>query len=162
MEDQDLDDEDKFKFDGHVATIFLIDASVPMFQMPSPVDDEDGEEVYDCPFVLALRCVHSTLLSKIIASQHDSIAVVLFGTKKKDVNDKYGTFASTFVLQDLQKPDGVNIKELEKMFEKNDKTTAEFESLACNPQTFSLADSLWLCSSVFSKQYVIYRMNKWF
>lgn len=150
MEDLD-EDENHIKFDGQDATIFLIDSSAPMFQIPPPVE-EDGEQIIeDCPFIQVLKCIHKILLSKIITAQNDSVAVVLFGTNMTVLyDDKYGVYPNTFVLQDLMKPDKEPIEQLAKLFE--DEDSAKFRNSACSPQTFSLADSLWLCSLMFSKQ----------
>ena len=147
-ENEDLEEETYDAYDGQDAIIFVIDASASMFQIP-PVDEEDVEVSNDCPFTLALKCANATLCKKILTAPNDHVAIVLFGTKKTVPNDKYGVYSSTLLLQDLQKPDSLPIKELENLLRDSD----EFKkSAADNPQSFSLADSLWLCSSIFSKQ----------
>lgn len=143
----DIPEENQY-FDGYNVTIFLIDASAPMFYSV-PTSDEDV--VADCPFTLALKCAHETLMKKIFTFPYDSVAIVLFGTTKSVPNDKYGDYANTCLLQDLKNPDRENILELEKLFREGG--TDELKSKACDPQTFSLADSLWMCSSIISKQY---------
>ncbi len=148
MEDTD-DIEEETVYDGQDAIIFLIDASTSMFQTP-PVDEEDVDVANDSPFTLALKCAHATLCTKILTAPNDFVAIILFGTKKTVPNDKYGVYSKTHLLLDLQKPDGAPIKEIETMFEVGG--IDEYSDAADDPQSFSLADSLWLCSSVFSKQ----------
>jgi ATP-dependent DNA helicase 2 subunit 1 len=152
MEDRDaLEEETYDAYDGRDAIIFLIDASVPMFKKP-PVDDIDAAQTEnDCPFVLAIKCAYDTLCSKIFTDPNDSVAIVLFGTKKTAPNDKYGVYTNTFLLQDLQNPDCEPITQLDDMLNK-DGGMDEYMYAESNPQSISLADSLWLCSSIFSKQ----------
>jgi ATP-dependent DNA helicase 2 subunit 1 len=149
MEDHDiaLEEETYDGYDGRDAIIFLIDASEPMFKSP-PVDDKLRN---DCPFILAIKCAYHTLCSKIFTDPNDSVAVVLFGTQKAAPNEKYGNYANTFLLQDLQNPDCEPITQLDIMLNK-DGGMDEYMYAVSNPQSLSLADSLWLCSSIFSKQ----------
>ncbi|XP_046438131.1 X-ray repair cross-complementing protein 6-like isoform X3 [Daphnia pulex] len=151
MEDRDaLEEETYDAYDGRDAIIFLIDASVPMFKRP-PVDDIDAAQTEnDCPFVLAIKCAYNTLCSKIFTDPNDSVAIVLFGTKKTAPNDKYGVYTNTFLLQDLKNPDCEPITQLDDMLNK-DGGMDEYMYAESNPQSISLADSLWLCSSIFSK-----------
>lgn len=142
-------------FDGRDATIFLVDASAPMFEKTSPsVDNIEAEPtIDDCPFTLAIRCAFNTLKNKIFTAPYDSVAIVLFGTKKKKPNEKYGVYSNTYLLQDLQKPDCDPILQLDEMLNK-DGGIDEYV-YAVDQQSISLADALWLCSSIFSKQYVV-------
>lgn len=138
-------------FDGRDATIFLVDASAPMFEKTSPsVDNIEAEPtIDDCPFTLAIRCAFNTLKNKIFTAPYDSVAIVLFGTKKKKPNEKYGVYSNTYLLQDLQKPDCDPILQLDEMLNK-DGGIDEYV-YAVDQQSISLADALWLCSSIFSK-----------
>ncbi|KAI9557726.1 hypothetical protein GHT06_017555 [Daphnia sinensis] len=137
--------------DGRDATIFLVDASAPMFKKTSlSVDDVEAEPtIDDCPFTLAIRRAFNTLRNKIFTSPYDSVAIVLFGTKKAKPNEKYGVYSNTYLLQDLQKPDCDPILQLDEMLNK-DGGSDEYV-YAVNQQSISLADALWLCSSIFSK-----------
>lgn len=133
---------------GRDATIFLIDASVPMFKT-DVIDEEDPDEPANSPFILALKCAHNTLCSKILTAEHDSVGIVLFGTKKTGVNEKYGLYTNTNVLLDMQKPDCGPIVELETLLNQG---VEDFESSATDPPALALAEALWLCTSMFSKQ----------
>lgn len=128
---------------GHDATIFLIDASAPMF-----VKTEDE----DCPFVQALRCAHNILRNKIFTAPQDSMAVVFFGTSKTaQEEDKYGVYANTLILQDLQVPRREFIQELEKFWEMPGRVE-EFKAAALPKASVVLGDPFWLCSAIFTKQ----------
>jgi ATP-dependent DNA helicase 2 subunit 1 len=76
-QDEDGDAEEELRdvsFGGKDAVLFLIDASPKMLQTVGNVDGES-------PFQMCLRCVHSTLRSKIFASPTDVVGVLFFGTR---------------------------------------------------------------------------------
>lgn len=150
---EDIDEETDQVYDVLDATIFLIDASASMFttHQSNEEDSQETSEDGDSPFVSALRCAYDTLCSKIFTAPSDPVGVVLFGTKKpNNLDEKYGMYSNAHVLQDLKKADCDPIKQLELMIKEGH--FQEYKSLACSPQTFSIADSLWLCSSMFTKQ----------
>jgi len=138
-EDEDLIDE---RLNGRDATIFLLDASSSMF--------ENSEES-DSPFLLALKCVHHILCNKILSSDQDSVAVVLFGTNFKGEDEKYGVYSHTCVLKDLLPPNVETILQIENLISKK-QALDSYAAAATSPLVPSLADGLWLCSSIFSKQ----------
>lgn len=154
MDDRDnIDEETDDTFDGRDATIFLVDASARMFEkIRSPIDNGEPEPTpNDFPFNLAIRCAYNALRNKIFTAPYDSVAIVLFGTKKPSPNEKYGVYSNTYLLLDLQKPDCNPIIQLDEMLNKDGRSD-EYIYAEDNPQSISLADALWLCSSVFSKQ----------
>lgn len=108
---------------------------------------KEGENEEECPFSQALQCAHKILSTKIFTADQDSMAVVLFGSKKPNLEDKYGTFPNTFILRDLDTPDKDIIQNLELLIDNKEKIK-EFQNTAATPV---LADALWLCSTIFSK-----------
>ena len=152
MEDRDTMEEEVFDgYEGRDAIVFLIDASASSFETPPDGTNAAAQIGNDCPFVLAIKCAYNTLCSKIFTDPNDSVAIVLFGTQKTAPNEKYGVYANTFLLQDLQNPDCEPITQLDNMLNK-DGGMDEYMFSVSNPPSLSLADSLWLCSSIFSKQ----------
>lgn len=137
-ETEDLIDE---RLNGRDATIFLIDASASMFEV---------SEQADCPFLLALRCVHQVLCNKILSADQDSLAIVLFGTDFKG-DEKYGVYSHACMIRDLLPPSAETILQIEKLICKKQDLDS-YEAAATNPPASSLADALWLCSSIFSNQ----------
>ncbi|CAG2053768.1 unnamed protein product [Timema podura] len=109
------------EWSGKDGLVFLIDATKPMFL-------KNGYE--EVPFLTCLRlanapvvlsqtaedgeieCCKTTMLNKIISSEHDLVGVVLFGTGKTD-NHLNVPHIST--LQDLAEPSPDKIKQLENM-----------------------------------------------
>nr|CAD7456975.1 unnamed protein product [Timema tahoe] len=91
------------EWSGKDGLVFLIDATKPMFLK------NYYEEV---PFLTCLRCCKTTMLNKIISSEHDLVSVVLFGTGKT-ANHLNVPHIST--LQDLAEPSPDKIKQLENM-----------------------------------------------
>ena len=152
--ESEFDQETYEGLTGRDAAIFLIDASAPMFK--ADVADEEADEPANCPFMLALNCAHNTLCSKILTAEHDSVGIVLFGTKKTGSSEKYGLYTNTNVLLDLQKPDCGPIVELETILNEG---VEEFENSVTDPPALALAEALWLCTSMFSKQYVVSAAN---
>ena len=141
-EEESIDDY----LNGRHATIFLIDGSNSMFE------NNGCEDETDSPFLLALRCVHHFLCNKILTADQDTVAVVLFGTNFKIDNDKYGVYSNTCIMRDLLPPEAEIILEIENFMMKKEHLDT-YAKAATNPPTPSLADALWLCSSIFSKQY---------
>ena len=140
--------------------IFLIDASAPMFIDPPYNDDEAA---VDCPFVQALNCALSTMRNKIFTADYDAQSIVLFGTKHSETDDaaltqassKYGQYNNCFVLHDLEKPEADSIRMLENLLENSGDAQIKLNHLkaaAADLPNMALANSFWLCSSIFTKQ----------
>ncbi len=108
---------------------------------------KEGENEEECPFTQALICAHKILSTKIFTADQDSMAVVLLGSKKPNLEDKYGAFSNTFILQDLATPNKDDIQTLESLIDNKEKIK-EFKKAAATPV---LADGFWLCSTIFSK-----------
>nr|CAD7257666.1 unnamed protein product [Timema shepardi] len=105
--DDESDQQSYSEWSGKDGLVFLIDATKPMFLK------NDYEEV---PFLTCLKCCKTTMLNKIISSEHDLVGVVLFGTGKTD-NHLNVPHIST--LQDLSEPSPDKIKQLESMLNCN-------------------------------------------
>ncbi|KAK8719581.1 hypothetical protein OTU49_013938 [Cherax quadricarinatus] len=108
-EGEDENGESSWDFGGRTASIFLIDTAKEMFEAPS-----DAPEDEEPPFKRAVRAAHATLMRKVVSSDHDLSAVVLFNTKEtKNPID----FAHVYVLQELERPGAEKILMLEKLLE---------------------------------------------
>jgi len=138
-ENEDVIDE---RLNGRDATVFLVDASASMFE---------GLEETDSPFLLALKCVHHFLCNKILSADKDSVAVVLYGTDFKVNDEKYGIYSHTCVMRDLLPPNAESILQIENLI-LNQANLDGYKTAATKQATPSLADALWLCSSIFSNQ----------
>jgi hypothetical protein len=139
--------------------IFLIDASSPMFVDPPQSNDEE-EEAVDCPVVQALKCALITMRNKIFTADNDSQAIVLFGTSYTTnaalLSGKYGVYHNCFVLHDLERPEADSIRMLEILLNNVGDKLNQLKAAAADPPIVTLADSFWLCSSIFTKQYIIF------
>ncbi|XP_069937204.1 X-ray repair cross-complementing protein 6-like [Cherax quadricarinatus] len=144
-EGEDENGESSWDFGGRTASIFLIDTAKEMFEAPS-----DAPEDEEPPFKRAVRAAHATLMRKVVSSDHDLSAVVLFNTKEtKNPID----FAHVYVLQELERPGAEKILMLEKLLESNRPSAMFLHSyvliILCSDA--SLQDALRVCQSVFSK-----------
>ena len=133
-------DEDE-DYISRVATLFLIDASL---QMHSPIND-DVEK--GSAFISALKCAHNMQCVKILTSDCDSIGVVIFGTGKKSSAAEYAAHRNCCVLQDLQTPERETILEIEEIWKEDN-----IMDLKRAASDIVLADALWLCGAILSKQ----------
>lgn len=139
-EGEDENGESSWDFGGRTASIFLIDTAKEMFEAPS-----DAPEDEEPPFKRAVRAAHATLMRKVVSSDHDLSAVVLFNTKEtKNPID----FAHVYVLQELERPGAEKILMLEKLLEMDDN---KFNKTYGHSTDASLQDALRVCQSVFSK-----------
>nr|CAD7398661.1 unnamed protein product [Timema cristinae] len=99
--DDESDEQSYSEWSGKDGLVFLIDATKPMFIK------NDYEEV---PFLTCLKCCKTTMLNKIISSEHDLVGVVLFGT---GMTDNHLNVPHISTLQDLAEPSPDKIKQLE-------------------------------------------------
>jgi len=122
---------------GRDGLIFLVDATKAMF-----IKDEVSGETH---FQFCMKCIQNTLMSKIISSDKDLIAVVFFGTDKhKNSND----FSNVYTLQDLDQPSAERILQVENLMEAE--TLSSFGNEYGHNSTFCLSDALWACSNMFA------------
>lgn len=141
QEGEDGSDEGSWVYGGRTASIFLIDAAKEMFEAPSDAA-VDGEEA---PFKRAIKAAHATLMRKIISSDQDLAAVVLFNTRE---TKNHIDFAHVYILQELERPGSEKILMLENLLGMNNQ---KFEKDYGHSTDASLHDALRVCQSVFSK-----------
>ena len=134
---------DQWKSSGKHALIFLIDCS-PSMHMKREKNDHTDDSV-DTPFKKALRCVHSTLRTKIFASPDDVIGVLLFGTK-----DKVGVrdFDGLSLLLNIAKPEGDAILKLEELLEETDQFVLK-EFGGPSDTSYAIHEALWQCQGTY-------------
>ncbi|XP_068204179.1 X-ray repair cross-complementing protein 5 [Palaemon carinicauda] len=137
------DDEEggSWTFGGRTASVFLIDASPAMFDSQSNDEGDDN----DPPFQKAIKCVHATLMRKIITSDQDLISVVFFNTREtKNSTD----FANVYILQDLERPGAEKILQLEELLKL---PTKEFDKKYGHASGANIHDALRVCQGIFTK-----------
>ncbi|XP_063226610.1 X-ray repair cross-complementing protein 6 isoform X1 [Bacillus rossius redtenbacheri] len=140
LDDENVSDsqaEESFLWGGKDGLIFLLDASLPMFDV-----DKDGE----CWFRKCLQCCRTTMLNKIIGSEQDLVGAVLFGTAK---TQNVISVPHVSTLQELEKPSAQKLKQLGEMLESADLKT--FREEYGHSKNFALADAFWVCQTMFAK-----------
>ncbi|CAL4163604.1 unnamed protein product, partial [Meganyctiphanes norvegica] len=133
------DENSEWNCRGRTGTIFLIDAAKDMFL------NEDVEEDDDIPFKQALKCAHSTITRKVICSDGDLTAVVLFNTRES-LNDRTD-FSHIYILHDLDRPGAERVLKIEEVLEGIDD---KFEQEYGHSSNASINEALWVCQSMFS------------
>lgn len=141
--DDNLDEENEeggsWMFGGRAASVFLIDASKSMFDP----DSSDGDD--DPPFKKAIKCVHATLMRKIVTSDQDLMSVVLFNTREmKNSTD----FANIYILQDLERPGAEKVLQLEELLQMPSK---DFDKKYGHSFGTNIHDALRVCQGIFTK-----------
>ncbi|XP_076054760.1 inverted repeat-binding protein [Oratosquilla oratoria] len=133
-------DEDEFssewEYGGKSGIVVLIDASKEMFE-----DGTDNEESY---FIKALKCVHATVMRKIIGNSQDQMGIVLFNTKEMK---NRAEFPNIYVLQELARPGANQVKEIEQLMEDSQ---GDFERNYGHSTSTSIAESLWVSQILLS------------
>ncbi|CAL4246566.1 unnamed protein product [Meganyctiphanes norvegica] len=123
---------------GRHIFIFLEEFNQEMFHGES----EDDEDV---PFKQALKCAHSTVTRKVICSDGDLTAVVLFNTRES-LNART-EFPHIYILQDLDRPGAERVLKLEEVLEGSD---SKFEKEYGHSSNASINEALWVCQTIFS------------
>uniref|UniRef100_A0A8D2DPW6 X-ray repair cross-complementing protein 6 n=1 Tax=Sciurus vulgaris TaxID=55149 RepID=A0A8D2DPW6_SCIVU len=127
----------EYKYSGRDSLIFLVDASMAMFE-------SQGEDELT-PFDMSIQCIQSVYASKIISSDRDLLAVVFYGTKK----DKSSVnFKNIYVLQELDNPGAKRMLELDQF--KGQQGKKHFQDLIGHGSDYSLSEVLWVCANLFS------------
>lgn len=139
-EDGDEQGEGTWTFGGRAASIFLIDASKEMCE----TSGDNGEDE-ESSFKKAVRCAHATMMRKIISSDQDLSAVVLYNTKESKNNiDVPGIY----ILQELERPGAEKVLQLEELMGMSD---SKFEKEYGHSNNANIHETLWVCQSIFNK-----------
>ena len=141
-------DYNEWKFGGKDALIFLIDCSPNMHRKFNVVNGESNNTANDdTPFRMALRCIHATLRNKILATPHDNIGVLMFGTKNRvNVRD----FEGLSLLLKLGTPEGDSILKLEQLLEDTDQVI-EKDYGGSSTTSFAMHEAFWQCQAMFNE-----------
>eukprot|EP00794_Sanderia_malayensis_P005227 gene5227-5884_t len=142
-EDGGLDQQQDEWRSGRDGVIFLIDYTEPMFTLSS--NDHDDDSCKESPFEICIKCARNTLMSKIISSDKDLVAIVFFGTEKFSNTNN---FKHVYIYQDLDMPDADRIKNLETLMK--DISEGNPAEIYGHSKSFSMADALWACSNIFA------------
>jgi len=110
--------------------VFLVDASASMFQ-PNLQNQ--------VPFFMVINATINFLKDKILASESDNIAVVLYNTQN---TQNHMEFSQIVVLQELGPPDAPRIKQLQELLDRKDYQHGHGSAL--------LVEALWLCHDLLT------------
>lgn len=133
VEENEQKTEEELKFKDCI--LFAIDCGKSMLR-----ENMEG----DIPLIVALKCVRSTLLSKIDGRSSDQVGVVLFGTKEKNNSaDK----DYVYTMYPLDMPDAARINEIDHLIEN---LYIFEEKYGSTDEQFSLGDLLWVCSDIMA------------
>ncbi|OMJ95374.1 hypothetical protein SteCoe_1293 [Stentor coeruleus] len=111
--------------------IMLIDCSASMM-----LAHNNG----DIPFFMVIKAALGFLKSRILSSETDSIAIILYNTKAKK---NHMELENIYVLQDLASPDAQRIKELQTLLDQGWHPYGHGEAL--------LVNALWVCHDILAQ-----------
>ncbi|KAJ3175853.1 X-ray repair cross-complementing protein 6 [Geranomyces variabilis] len=132
VDEEEQEELQEFGVPDRDAVIFAIDCTAPMLAV-----NADGTSFYTS----AIRCAAKFLQNKIVQSENDLIALVLFGTDESKNEQNFNHIVEKF---DLGTAEVDRILELEKIG-KDPKNPGVGSS-----SNYSLADVFWHCSTMFS------------